>query len=87
MLGSSDANYQRVYTKSGANYFRIRYEGNSPYNNCSSQNIIFEVTFFRPTINFQYIQVVFGPHIATSSPFGIANATAFYQTTTPFGKL
>lgn len=81
-FGSSDANYQKVYSKSGTNYIRVRYEGNSAYGTCSV-NTIYEVTFYRTTLNYQYIQVVFGAHGNVGGPFGMANASTYYATATP----
>lgn len=82
-LGAGDANYQRVYRTNGANYYRVRYEGNSAYGTCGSVNTIYELTFFRPTVNYQYVQIVFGAHGGTGRPFGVASASAWYQTATP----
>lgn len=82
-LGAGDANYRRVYTISGTNYFRVRYEGNTAFGTCGSQNLFYEATFFRPTVNYQYVQVVFGTHGQTGRPFGVADTTTYYVSTTP----
>lgn len=84
LFGGTDANYQKVYSISGTNYFRFRSEGNTPYSNCSAINVIYEVTIFRPTVNYQFVQVVFVSHGNLNAPFGAASASAYYATTTPF---
>lgn len=81
MIDARDDNYQRLYSISGTNYIRVRYEGNSTYNTCSSINMIWEITFFRPTVNYQYVQVVFGTLNVTTGAFGVANASTFYAST------
>lgn len=82
-LGAGDANYQLAYTRSGANYIRMRVEGNSAFGTCGSRNTVYEITFYRTTVNYQYVQIVFGAHGATAGPFGVANASTYYASTTP----
>lgn len=81
MFGAEDRNYQYVYTKSGTNYFRTRVEGNNAYGTCSV-NSIYELTFYRPTVNYLYVQVVFGVYAATSLQQQVASASAYYATQT-----
>lgn len=80
-LGSADNSIQRMYVKSGNNYFRVRYEGNGTTSGTpGSPGITFEFTFFKPTTDKQYIQVVFGGHNRFNGAFGIASASAYYTT-------
>jgi hypothetical protein len=76
-IGAGDGNYQAVYKISGTNYIRMRVEGNSAYGTCSV-NTIYEITFYRPTVNYQYVQIVFGAHGRTNGQFGVANASTYY---------
>lgn len=81
MFGAADNSYQRLYTKSGTNYFRIRYEGNNSTSGIAgSPTIVFEVTFFRPTETAQFIQVTFGQHSRPTGVFAIAHANDYYLT-------
>lgn len=81
MLGAADNSFQRVYTLTGANYFRVRYEGTAATSGTiGNPNIVFEVTFFKPVNNEQYIQVTFGTHARNTGVFGIASASSYYLT-------
>jgi hypothetical protein len=83
-LGSADNSWQRVWTVSGTNYFRTRYEGTAATSGTpGSPNIVYEFTFFRPTTNYQFVQVVFGVHNQSSGQFGVANAATYYSSMTP----
>lgn len=83
MINANDNNYQKLYTITGTNYVRVRYEGNSAYATCNSIDTIFEVTFYRTTVNYQYVQIVFGSQGVTNGPFGVATATTYLANTTP----
>lgn len=81
MLGAADNSFQGVYTKTGANFYRVRYEGTAATSGTiGSPNIVFEVTFFKPVNNEQYIQVTFGTHARNTGVFGIASASSYYLT-------
>lgn len=78
-LGAADNSYQRVFTISGQNYMRVRYEGSAGTGGTvGSPNIVYEVTFYKPTETNQYVQVVFGTHNRTTGQFGVANSSAYY---------
>ena len=83
MVNANDGNYQKLYTKIGTNYVRVRLEGNSAYGTCNSINTIFEITYYRTTVNYQYVQIVFGNQGVTNGAFGIANTSTYYANTTP----
>jgi hypothetical protein len=84
MLGAADNSYQRVFTTSGTNFHRIRYEGTaSTSGTVGSPTIVYETTFYRPANGVQYVQVVFGVHGRTSGQFGVANSSAWFANTTP----
>lgn len=78
LIGAGDHNHQKVYTKSGTNYYTVRSEGNSAYGTCNAINIIYEITFYRPTVNYQFVKVVFGTHGRTNGAFGVANNSTYY---------
>ncbi len=78
-LGAADNSWQRVWSQSGTNYFRIRYEGTaSTSGTVGSPNIVYEFTFFKAMGNKQYIQVVFGPHSRSTGAFGVASSSAYF---------
>lgn len=81
-LGSADNSIQRLYTISGNNFYRLRYEGNgSTSGTAGAPGILFEFTFFKPTDNKQFIQLVFGAHNRFNGLFNIASASTFYAST------
>lgn len=80
LLGAADNSYQQAFTQTGANYFRVRYEGTaSTGGTVGAPNIVYELTFFKPTDTEQLIQVTFGTHARNTGAFGIASATTYYQ--------
>lgn len=77
-LGAADNSWKSVYTISGLNYFRIRYEGKANTNCSSGTDIIYEFTFYRPAgMISQYAVVVFGTHGRTGGQFGVASNSAY----------
>ena len=83
MVNANDGNYQKLYTIIGTNYVRVRFEGNSAYAKCNAIDTIFEITYYRTTVNYQYVQIVFGAQGVTNGAFGIADASTYYANTTP----
>ena len=85
-VGAADNSYQRVSTiSSGANYTRIRYEGNAATSGTpGSPGIVWEATFFdmSKTGNVPVVEILVGNHNRTTGQFGIASTSAYYQTST-----
>jgi hypothetical protein len=85
-LGAADNSYQRVSTfSSGANYTRIRYEGNgSTSGTVGSPGIVYECTFFNPSNfgNKNVVEVLVGNHNRTTGQFGVANTSTYYASGT-----
>lgn len=77
-IGSDDFSYQRIYTKSAAGLFRIRWEGNSAYDaSAGSSNRFLEVTFYEPVSSGkQFVEIRTGAVSgSTSGPFMLATAS------------
>lgn len=77
-IGSDDFSYQRIYTKSETNVYRIRWEGNSAYGAAAgNSNRFLEVNFWKPpTSGTQFIEVRVGNISGgTSGPFMLATAS------------
>lgn len=78
-LGAADNSWQRVWSISGNNYYRLRYEGTASTNGTpGSPNIVYELTFFKAMGGKQYIQVVFGTHNRATGAFGVSSPSVFY---------
>lgn len=76
-LGSADNSYRQVYSLSGTNFFRVRYQGFAS-TNCTGTQIVYEFTFFRPAgMTTQYAVVVFGTHGRAAGQFGVASPSAY----------
>ena len=76
-LGSADNSWQRVWVKYETNATKIRYEGRAATSGTpGTPNIVYEVTFFRPTATKQYIEICFGVHNRPAGVFGITNGLA-----------
>ncbi len=76
-LGAADNSYKQVYTLSGTNFYRVRYQGFAS-TNCTGTQIIYEFTFYRPAgMGNQYAVAVFGTHGRTGGQFGVASETAY----------
>lgn len=82
MVNANDGNYQAIYQKSGLNYVRVRFEGNSAYGTCNAKNTIYEITFYRTTVNYEYVQIVFGNQGVTNGQFAVGTDTTYYASTT-----
>lgn len=77
-LGAADNSWRRVYTVSGINYFRIRYEGKANTSCSAGTDLVYEFTFYRPAgMGSQYAVVVFGTHGRTGGQFGVATNTTY----------
>jgi hypothetical protein len=77
-IGAADFSYQRVYTKSSSNAFRIRWEGNSDYAaSAGTSDRFFELTFYKPLgSGTQFIEVRSGDIAgSTGGPFLLATAS------------
>jgi hypothetical protein len=77
-IGAADFSYQRVYTKSSSNAFRIRWEGNSAYGApAGTSDRFFELTFYKPLgSGTQFIEVRSGDITgSTGGPFMLATAS------------
>lgn len=81
MLGAADNSYQTVWTKSGTNYYRVRYEGSAATSgNIGYPTILYEFTFYKDFNNQQYAEVVFAQHGRNTGAFGVASASSYYST-------
>lgn len=85
MLGASDNSYQRVsYISSGANWTKIRYEGNgSTGGTVGTPGITLEITLYNPSFlgTTSYVcEVLVGGHNRLSAQWGVANASTYYAT-------
>lgn len=77
LLAAADNSYKFVYSISGTNYFRVRYEGYAS-TDCTGTQIIYEFTFYRPDgMGNQYAVVVFGTNGRTNGQFGVASQSAY----------
>lgn len=77
-MGAADNSWQRVWTTTGLNYARYRYEGTAATSGTpGSPNIVFEFTFFKPVGLTQYAEVVYGVHNRTTGQHGVANTTTW----------
>lgn len=76
-LGAADNSYKAVYSLTGTNYLRVRFEGYAS-TDCTGTQIIYEFTFYRPDgMGNQYAVVVFGTHGRTGGQFGVASQSAY----------
>lgn len=85
-LGSDDNSYQQVFSLTGKNFVRVRYEGTAATTGTvGSPNIVYEVTFYRPSNGVQYVQVVFGVHARSTGNFGVTKGSGglWYASATP----
>ena len=77
-LGTADNSYQRLWSlNTNPDFVRIYYEGTaSTWGAAGSPNIVYEATFFKPTTSYQYIEVVFGPHLRPYGNFGVSSGSS-----------
>ena len=88
-FGSFDLSWQRVYTQTGSNYARFRWEGHTANAGVvpGASNRIVEVTFWGSDGVSQVIEVRTGNFASPSStqPFMVASASTAYASATTLG--
>lgn len=91
MITAGDASYQRVYTKIGANYALIRFEGFNEYSGTTpgNSNMIWEVAFTEPNAGTggQVIEVRMGINEELVNPVGNMTTIDVADTTTSLANI
>jgi hypothetical protein len=89
LFGAFDLSWQRVYTQTGSNYARFRWEGHTANAGVApgASNRIVEVTFWGSDGVSQVIEVRTGNFASPSStqPFMVASASTAYASATTLG--
>ena len=88
-FGSGDLSWQRVYTQTGSNYARFRWEGHSAAGGATpgASTRIVEVTFWGSNGVSQAVEIRTGNFASpsTTQPFMLASASAAYASATTLG--
>ena len=82
MLNAADNSVQRVLTRSTANTFRARVEGNTSPSGTGSQYWVYEIAFFRPSAfdGLYVFEVRFGLCPVHTGLFNVYSASALLTT-------